>query len=136
MDVRVHGVNRLLKELDNRFGKKRIDEITDEALTMGALVFGMELRRQLRTFSDGTGYSKGYTLDELTISPPSANADGNRSIMIFWRGPHSRYRIIHLNEWGTIRNPRPRGKGKIAKAMELSKKAYAKAIRDTIRRNL
>lgn len=131
MAVKIHGVNRLLKELDHRFGKKRINEITDEALTMGALLFGMELRRQLATFKD-----KGYTLDELTISPPSANSNGHRSIRVFWRGPHQRYRIIHLNEWGTIRNPRPRGKGKIAKAMELSKKEYAKAIRDTIRRNL
>lgn len=136
MAVKVHGVNRLLQELDRRFNKKRIEGITDEALTNGALVFGMELRRQLRTFSDGTGYSQGYTLDELTISPPSANADGHRSIKIFWRGPHDRYRIIHLNEWGTIRNPRPRGKGKIAKAMELSRLAYGRAVRDTIRRNL
>src|SRR5699024_10685707 len=110
--------------------------ITDEALTLGTLVFGMELRRQLRTFSDGRGWSKGYTVDELTISPPEANASGNRSIMVFWRGPKQRYRIIHLNEWGTIRNPNPRGKGKIAKSIELSRKAYGKAVRDSIRRNL
>lgn len=134
--MKIHGVNRLLQELDQKFGKKRIDNITDEALTMGALVFGMELRRQLRTFSDGTGYSQGYTVDELTISPPDANAHGHRSIMVFWRGAKERYRIIHLNEWGTIRNPRPRGKGKIAKAMELSRLAYGRAIRDSLRRNL
>jgi len=136
MAVKIHGVNRLLKELDSKFGKKRIDKITDEALTKGALVFGMELRRQLRTFSDGTGYSQGYTLDELTISPPDANANGQRSITVFWRGSHSRYRIIHLNEWGTIRNPRPRGKGKIAKAMELSRLPYGRAVRNELRRNL
>lgn len=131
MGVKVHGVNRLLKELDQRFDKKRIEAITDEALTMGALVFGMELRRQLATFKD-----KGYTLDELTISPPEPNNRGARSIRVFWRGKHNRYRIIHLNEWGSIRIPNPRGKGKIAKAMELSKKAYGQAIRDTIRRHL
>ncbi len=134
MAVKVHGVNRLLQELDQKFSKKRIDNIMDDALTQGALVFGMELRRQLATFSDGTGYSKGYTLDELTISPPGLGANRNRSIQIYWRGPRSRYRIIHLNEWGTIRNPRPRGKGKIAKAMKLSQKAYGKAVRDTLRR--
>src|SRR5699024_4897225 len=126
----------LLKELDQKFDKKRIEKITDDALTKGALVFGMELRRQLRTFSDGTGYSKGYTLDELTISPPGHGTGGNRSIRVFWRGPHQRYRIIHLNEWGTIRNPRPRGKGKIAKAMKLSQKPYGKAVREEIRRSI
>lgn len=129
MAVKIYGVDRLLRELEKRFNRKRIDVIVDEALTNGALVFGMELRRQLRTFKD-----QGYTLDELTISPPDERGSGNRSIKIYWRGKHSRYRIIHLNEWGTIRNPNPRGKGKIAKAMELSRKAYGKAVRDTIRR--
>lgn len=136
MAVKVYGVDKLIKELDARFSKSRMDAIVDEALTNGALVLGMELRRQLATFSDGTGWSEGYTLDELTISEPDARGGGNRSIRIYWKGPHSRYRIVHLNEWGTIRNPNPRGKGKIAKALELSKKAYGQTIRDTIRRNL
>lgn len=134
MGIKMHGVNRLLKELDQKFSKNRIDSITDEALTKGALIFGMELRRQLKTFSDGTGYSEGYTLDELTISPPGTGSNKARSIQVYWRGPRERYRIIHLNEWGTIRNPKPRGKGKIAKAMKLSKKEYGKAIREELRR--
>ncbi len=131
MAVKVHGVDKLIQELDDRFGKKRVDSIINDALTNGALVFGMELKRQLATFKD-----KGYTLDELTISEPGAGNGGNRSVRIYWEGPHDRYKIIHLNEWGTIRNPNPRGKGKIAKAMKLSRKAYGKAVRDTIRRNL
>lgn len=136
MAVKVHGVNRLLSELDNKFGKKRIDGITDDALTKGALVFGMELRRQLLTFSDGTGYSQGYTVQEVSIGEPGPGDNKSRSLRIYWSGPKGRYRIIHLNEWGTIKNPRPRGKGKIAKAMKLSKKSYGQAIRDEIRRNL
>lgn len=135
MSVRVYGVHRLINELEHRFGKSRVDAIVDEALTAGSLVFGMELRRQLRTFSDGTGYSKGYTLDEMTISEPLDKL-GNRTITVYWRGKHSRYRIIHLNEWGTIKNPNPRGKGKIAKALMLSRQAYGKAVRDVLRRRL
>lgn len=136
MAVKVHGVNTLLNELEAKFGQSKMESIVDDALTDGALVFGMELRRQLKTFSDGTGYSKGYTLDELTIDAPSPSGTGSRSVMIYWRGSHSRYRIIHLNEWGTIKNPNPRGKGKIAKAMKLSQRSYSKALRDSIRRNL
>ena len=136
MAVKVHGVNTLLNELEAKFGQSKMESIVDDALTDGALVFGMELRRQLKTFSDGTGYSKGYTLDELTIDAPSPSGTGSRSVMVYWRGSHSRYRIIHLNEWGTIKNPNPRGKGKIAKAMKLSQRSYSKALRDSIRRNL
>lgn len=135
MGIRIYGVSRLIKELEAKFNKKRVQAIVDEAITNGALVLGMELRRQLKTFSDGTGYSKGYTLDELTISKPMDSA-GNRVIKVYWKGKHQRHRIIHLNEWGTIRNPNPRGKGKIAKAMTLSKQAYGKAVRDTLRRRL
>lgn len=135
MGVKVYGVQRLINELELKFGKEQVKSVVDEALTAGALVFGMELRRQLKTFSDGTGYSKGYTLDEVTISEPLDKL-GNRTITVYWRGRHGRYRIIHLNEWGTIKNPNPRGKGKIAKAMALSKQAYGKAVRDAIRRRL
>lgn len=135
MGVRVYGVTRLLNRLEEKFGKVHIEKVIDEALTNGALVFGMELMRQLKTFSDGTGYSKGYTLDEVVISDP-LDVHGNRTIKVYWKGKNNRYRIIHLNEWGTIKNPRPRGKGKIAKALALSQKAYGKAVRDTIRRRL
>lgn len=135
MGIRIYGTKRLINELESRLGRKRLKKVIDEAITAGALVLGMELRRQLRTFSDGTGYSKGYTVDELTISEPLDSSEG-RTIKIHWRGKHQRYRIIHLNEWGTIRNPNPRGKGKIAKAMTLGKQAYGKAVRDTLRRHM
>lgn len=130
MAVKVHGVNALISDLESRFGQTKMDSIVDSALTKGTLVFAMELRRQLATFKD-----EGYTLEEMTISPPDGTAAG-RSVRVYWHGPHNRYRIIHLNEWGTIRNPSPRGKGKIAKAMQISKRAYGKAIRDEIRRSI
>ena len=129
MAVKVYGVNRLIGELEAKFNGKRIERLTSAALEKGALVVGMEILRQLRTFKD-----KGYTIDEMTISDPFS--DGNPTVIIYWSGPHNRYRIIHLNEWGTIRNPNPRGKGKIAKALKLSQKAYGKAVRDELRRSI
>lgn len=130
MGLKIHGVSRLLKELEKKFEKERVNRIVDDALTAGALIMGMELRRQLRSFKD-----QGYTLDEMVISPPD-EINGNRTIRIYWRGKHSRYRIIHLNEWGTIKNPNPRGKGKIAKAMKNAQKEYGKVVREILRRNL
>ena len=129
MAVKVYGVNRLIGELEAKFNGKRIERLTSAALEKGALVVGMEILRQLRTFKD-----KGYTIDDMTISDPFS--DGNPTVRIYWSGPHNRYRIIHLNEWGTIRNPNPRGKGKIAKALKLSQKAYGKAVRDELRRSI
>lgn len=130
MGLKIHGVSRLLKELEKKFEKERVNRIVDDALTAGALILGMELRRQLRSFKD-----QGYTLDEMVISPPD-EINGSRTIRIYWRGKHSRYRIIHLNEWGTIQNPNPRGKGKIAKAMKNAQKEYGKVVREILRREL
>lgn len=126
----MHGVNRLVNELESKFGKRRLDSITKSAIEKAVLVVSMELYRQLATFKD-----KGYTIDELTISDTKSDAEGPR-VTIYWRGRHDRYRIIHLNEWGTIRNPRPRGKGKIAKALKIAQKPYGKVVRDEIRRYL
>lgn len=127
MAVKVYGVNRLIDELEAKFNGKRIEGLTSAAIEKGALVVGMEILRQLRTFKD-----KGYTIDEMTISDPYS--DGKPTVRIYWNGPHNRYRIIHLNEWGTIRNPAPRGKGKIAKALKLSQKPYGQVVRDELRR--
>ena len=131
MGVKVYGVSQVLGELESRFGRSRVDSASDRALTAGALVFSMELRRQLQTFRD-----TGATIDELTIAAPSSGEIGTRHVKVYWRGPKSRYRIIHLNEWGSIRNPNPRGKHKIAKAMANSRRAYGQAIRDSLRRDL
>src|SRR5699024_3710757 len=123
MAVKVYGVNRLIGELESKFNGKRIERLTSAALEKGARVVGMEVLRQLRTFKD-----KGYPIDEMTISDPFS--DGNPTVRIYRSGPHNRYRIIHLNEWGTIRIPNPPGKGKIAKALKLSQKAYGQAVRE------
>lgn len=100
--------------------------ITDEALKAGAKVFVKELKSQLETFKD-----TGATVNEVQISEPMT-VSGVRTIKIYWRGPKNRYRIIHLNEFGTIKNPRPRGKGAIARAMRNAEIAYRNAIIRTI----
>jgi len=133
MGLKIHGVNQLLNQLDDILGEQAIKHAVDEAIKDGSLILGMELHRQIKTFSDGTGYSKGYSLEEIHISEPMDRL-GNRMIVIHWKGRHSRYRIIHLNEWGTIQNPNPRGKGKIAKAMKLAQREYGRVVRESLRR--
>lgn len=126
MSVEITGLNILLSELERKLGKSNIQRLSDKALTEGAKVFVAELKRQFETFKD-----TGASIDEITISQPMTVA-GKRIVKVHWRGPKGRYRIIHLNEWGTINNPNPRGKGKIALALRNAEKAY----RDTIVRYL
>jgi len=128
MSVNVTGLNKLLADLEKRLGKSKMQTISDDALKKGAKVFVQELKSQFEYFKD-----TGASIDEITISDPTW-IGGIRTIKIHWRGPHDRYRIIHLNEWGTVKNPNPKGKGAIARAMRNSEKAYLKAVEDAVRR--
>jgi hypothetical protein len=130
MSVRINGLTRLLADLERRLGQERIQAISDEALRAGAEEFVRELIIQFESFKD-----KGYSIEEITISGP-ITVSGVRTMKIHWRGPHDRYRIIHLNEWGTVQNPNPDGKGAIARALRNSENAYKRAVEDAIRRGI
>jgi hypothetical protein len=126
MGVNVTGEKKMLREIENRLGKKAIQPLVDQALTKAAEVFVNELESQFQTFRD-----TGASIDEMTLSDPY-DFNGARTIRVHWKGPKDRYRVIHLNEFGTVKNPNPAGKGAIARAMRNSEKAY----RETIRREL
>jgi len=127
MSVQIKGLNKLLADLEKRLGPDKIRNISDHALKEGARVFVEELRAQFELFKD-----TGASIDEITISEPMT-IGGVRTIKIHWRGPNNRYRIIHLNEWGTVKNPNPRGKGAIARAMRNAESAYKAAVKEAVK---
>ncbi len=130
MSVRIKGLNKLLADLEKRLGPDKIRNISDHALKEGARVFVEELKAQFELFKD-----TGASIDEITISEPMT-IGGVRTIKIHWRGPYNRYHIIHLNEWGTVKNPNPRGKGAIARAMRNAENAYKAAVKEAVRRGV
>ena len=130
MSVKVTGQKELLEALEERYGQQRLQRVSDRALLKGAQVFVRELKRQFETFKD-----QGYSIEEITIANPIW-LSGKRIVRIHWRGPHDRYRIIHLNEWGTVDNPYPKGKGAVARAMRNAEKPYQAAITKAIKDGL
>ena len=128
MSVEIRGEAAILAELERRFGQARIQRVSDEALREGAKVFVKELKSQLLPAK-----KKGDTIKEITVSEPFTIA-GMRMIRVYWKGPRNRYRIIHLNEYGTVKNPNPKAKGAIARAVRNSERAYRNVIEETLRR--
>ncbi|MBL3644031.1 hypothetical protein JMN23_16885 [Bacillus sp. RHFB] len=124
MSVKLTGEKKLIADIEKHIGKLKMQQLSDMALKKGAEVFVRELKSQFESFKD-----TGATIDEMTISEPMW-VNGSRTIKIHWSGPKDRYRIIHLNEFGTVKNPNPKGKGAIARAMRNAEKQY----RDTIKR--
>ena len=130
MGVEITGLKRLEAKLEEKFGQARMQKIADEALLKGAEVIKRELQQNFETFRD-----TGASIDEITISEPKAGPNGRRR-EIHWVGPKGRYRLIHINEWGTIKNPNPAGKGKVAASLEGGKKAYRKAVKQVLESEL
>lgn len=130
MSIKINGMKELEAMIEAKYGKAAVERISDEALTDAANVFVQALIKELETFKD-----QGFTIDEVTLTEPYT-LNGVRTISVKWEGPKGRYRLIHLNEFGTVKNPNPRGKGAIARALQNSKKAYKQAIKNAIERGL
>lgn len=126
MAIKVEGLKELEAELEKRFSKDKMEEITDVALFKGAQVIYDAIRSNLEPHK-----ATGATYDEVTISKP-VTLNGTRTIRIYWKGPMNRYRIIHLNEHGTIRNPNPKSKGEIDRALKRAREVYFETVSDYI----
>lgn len=128
LNVKVNGVEEVNRELERRLGGKSMERILDKALLSGAAVIKRELERNFDSFKD-TGASK----DEITISKPMT-LNGTRTVVIHWSGLKKRYTIIHLNEFGTIKNPSPRGKGAVERALRAGQAEYLRVVKKEIAR--
>lgn len=130
IDIQVGGVEELNEELERRFGGNNLNRIIDRALVAGANVIKRELESSFQSFKD-----TGASVNEITVSEPMTLA-GERTVTIYWSGPKNRYSIIHLNEFGTIRTPNPRGKGAVERAMRAGQETYFKTVERELVRGL
>lgn len=123
MTVKLKGLKEIEQALERKYGKQKMKKITDKALIAGGQVIIKEIQSNFQSFKD-----TGASIDEVTLSRPYL-LNGVRTIKIHWKGPKDRYRIIHLNEFGTIKNPNPDGKGAIDRALRSGRDAYFKIVK-------
>lgn len=126
--INVKGQEELIAELDKRLGKENMDRISDEGLLKAAEVFVKYVNSSIGT---GGKYAEGLTVEDTSIEGPEY-IGGAKTVKVHWNGPHGRYRIIHLNEWGTVHSPNPPRKGAIARALREAESAYREAIKQAI----
>lgn len=128
LGVKVTGLDQLLSQLDKKLGKRKMDRIVDQALISGARVIYHHLQKNFSTFEDTSA-----SMHEMTIGKPRT-LNGKRTISIYWQGTNDRWKIIHMNEYGTVKNPNPRGSGAIDSALKQGQKQYLEAITTKIQR--
>lgn len=128
MGVEFDGENEMLAAIERRYGEQAMQDKKDRALRRGAEVFKDELVREFESFQD-----TGASVDEITVSDP-LNYMGERAIRVYWEGPRNRRNIIHINEFGSVKNPSPAGKGAIARSLRSAQEAFKRVVREELGR--
>lgn len=133
-NVELSGFDELEKKLKN-MATGKVVQTEKKALKAGAVVVSKEISSKWQPFV-GTKYSKGYTIDEMKISPVKVSANGFE-VKVYWRGPHERYRIIHLNEYGYTRDGKeyePRALGLIDQSIKETEDTVINTIETEVMR--
>lgn len=131
MSVEVKGVHQMLREIGEQYGEIKMLKAQDKALNKGAKYFMSVLKANFEVFRD-----TGASIHEITKTEPYTIHGNTRMIKVHWHGSMNRYAIIHFNEWGTIKNPNPRGKGAIARTMFMTEKPYREIVKQSLEGDL
>lgn len=132
-NVEFKGVTETIQALEKSLGINKTKNITRKAINSGAEIVEKKLQTDMLVFKD-----KGYTIDEV-VRKNATYTNYKAEAEIGWNGPHQRYRLIHLNEWGYTRNGRqikPRGFGVITKSLKNSEPVYFETVASEVKRNL
>ncbi|MDU0441533.1 hypothetical protein [Staphylococcus haemolyticus] len=131
MSVEVKGVHQMLRQIDEAYGETKMLRAQDKALNKGAKYFVSVLKANFEVFRD-----TGASISEITVTDPYFIHGRTRMVKVHWQGSKNRYAIIHLNEWGSIKHPNPRGKGAIARTMFMTERPYREIIKQSLEGDL
>lgn len=129
MSVSVKGMDKVLKNIESKLGKKRTTRVVNKALRNT----GDEI---VEIVKDSVSYYRktGATVEEVVRSNVKGSSYGIKQVSVGWRGDKDRWRLVHLNEFGYTRYGkyvRPRGMGAVQRAADKSNKiAYQNMRKD------
>lgn len=133
MSASITGVDDIIRRLKNEFGSTKFSRIENEALKKGAKKVALSIHNELVPFKD-----TGATVDEIVVGSPTTRG-GFKHILVGWKGPKDRYRLVHLNEFGYTKDGKryhPRAKGAIQRAVDNSRQNFFDAVANELRKRL
>lgn len=130
MSVKINGMDKLMAELESKLGKSAVKTLAGQAVENGGKYMLKAMKANFGSFKD-----TGASIEEMQLTSVETST-GKQKVTIHWKGPKKRYAIIHLNEWGTIKNPSPRGKGVVARTLQSEKATYRKTLSSTLKRGV
>lgn len=130
---KIEGIEDLQKAITELYSGAKAKKIIKEALNAGGDVVVEHLKESFQSFKD-TGYSQ----DEIMRSDAKSKND-IETLHVGWNGPHNRWRLIHLNEFGYTKMGKqytPKGFGAIDKTIQEAAGDYEREIEGRLRRLL
>lgn len=130
MKIDISGLRELENRLEIMLSPYMRNKVYDKALLEASKPVEKAIRENFQEFKD-----TGSSINEITVSKPFTE-DGRRLVSIHWEGEKNRYKIIHLNEFGTVKNPNPRGKGALERAVRQSSGEFYKILLSQIKNEI
>lgn len=127
---KIEGMEALQKAILEAFSGTKAKNIQKAALDAGGSMVVERLKENFEMFKN-TGYSR----DEIVKTNPRSKNDIVQ-LQIGWNGPHKRWRLIHLNEFGYTKAGRqytPKGFGAIEKTINESRNTYFRTVAEKMR---
>lgn len=129
----IKGIRELEKAITEKYSGNKNGMILNQALNNGADIVVEKLKQNFGAFKN-----LGYSQDEIVRTKASKTVAG-RKVKLGWNGPHKRYKIVHLNEFGYTRYGKrytPGGFGVIDKTLKETEPTYlqevAKGLKDKL----
>ena len=112
------GFDDVLRNIEMRLGDAKVKRATSQSLRAVANETLEEFKGALEVYKD-----TGATIESATVGRVTGLAAGVPVVKIGF-GEGSRWRLVHLNEFGYGKNPHPRGFGVIRHFSEAQAKTY------------
>lgn len=114
----LRGFDDVLRNIEARLGDAKVKRATSHTLKTVADETLEEFKGALQVYKD-----TGATIESATAGRVTGLATGVPVVKIGF-GEGSRWRLVHLNEFGYGKNPHPRGFGVIRRFSEDNAKTY------------
>lgn len=108
MSVTITGVDQIIANLEKKLGKSRTTRVVNKALRKTGEIVKRDVEDAVSSYIDTGETHETVIVSNVKKGPP-------KQIQVGW-GEGSRWRLVHLNEFGYTRYGkyiRPRGMGKL-----------------------
>ena len=124
----VTGTEEILANIEKKMGKAKANRVINKALRTTADEIVLLTKEAVDYYRD-----TGATYDEVVRSNVKGASSGIKSIDVGWNGSMSRWRLVHLNEFGYTRfgkYVRHQGMGAVQRAADKANTTALKNMRN------